>query len=329
LQDCGIAGLQKGKGKGSKSFDLPFLQFCNPAIQHGAALYFLKMNREVFAAVAAALERGEPAALVTIVSTTGSTPQRVGAKMLVFGDGRIVGTIGGGCYENDAFGKAREAIQSRAPQLVHYELDDDFAQETGLVCGGQMDVYIEPIEPSPELYIVGAGHVGFHLARVAQEVGFRVHVADDREKFANAERFPTATEIVVDDIPSWIARTAIPAHAYVVIVTRGHTNDLEALRALAPRELRYLGLIGSRAKVARIYDELSAAHMPPELLTRVHAPIGLDIGAVTPQEIAVSILAELIAVKHGKIQSPSLQWIPPALKQAVGADPRVRPPADK
>src|SRR5881227_2958745 len=127
------------------------------------------MNQEVFAAVADALARGEPAALVTIVSTTGSTPQRVGAKMLVFADGRSVGTIGGGCYENDAFGKAREAILSRKPQLVHYELDDDFAQETGLICGGQMDVYIEPIEPSPELYIIGAGHVGFHLARAAHE----------------------------------------------------------------------------------------------------------------------------------------------------------------
>src|SRR5256886_4408901 len=258
------------------------------------------MNREVFAAVAAALERGEPAALVTIVSTTGSTPQRIGAKMLVFGDGRIVGTIGGGCYENDAFGKAREAILTRKPQLVQYELDDDFAQETGLIGGGQMDVYIEPIEPSPELYIVGAGHVGFHLGRLAHEVGFRVHVVDDREKFANAERFPTAVEIVVEDIPAWIARANLAAHAYAVIVTRGHTNDLEALRALAPRDLRYLGLIGSRAKVARIYDALGDDRTPPERLEPVHAPIGLDIGAVTPQEIAVSILAELIAVKHGK-----------------------------
>jgi len=177
------------------------------------------MNREVFAAVADALERGEPAALVTIVATTGSTPQRVGAKMLVFGDGRLVGTIGGGCYENDAFGKAREAIRNRRPQLVHYELDDDFAQETGLICGGQMDVYIEPIEPSPELYIVGAGHVGFHLGKIAHEVGFRVHVVDDREKFANADRFPTAVEIVVDDIPAWIARANLPPHAYAVIVT--------------------------------------------------------------------------------------------------------------
>jgi len=276
------------------------------------------MNREVFAAVTEAIDRGEPAALVTIVSTTGSTPQRIGAKMLVFADGRMIGTIGGGCYENDAFWKAREAITSRKPQLLHYELSDDFAQETGLICGGQMDVYIEPIEPSPELYIIGAGHVGFHLARQANEVGFRVHIVDDREKFANAERFPTAVEIVVDDIPSWIGRAGIPPHAYAVIVTRGHTNDLEALRALAPRDLRYLGLIGSRAKVARIYDALVADQMPAEHLTRVHAPIGLDIGAVTPQEIAVSILAELIAVKHGKITSRdaadlTMKWQPPKL----------------
>jgi xanthine dehydrogenase accessory factor len=276
------------------------------------------MNQEVFAAVTAALERGEAAALVTIVATTGSTPQRVGAKMLVFADGRIVGTIGGGCYENDAFWKAREAIDHRRPQLVHYELSDDFAQETGLICGGQMDVYIEPIEPSPELYVIGAGHVGFHLARLAHEVGFRVHIVDDREKFANNERFPTAEEVVVDDIPTWVARANLPPHAYAVIVTRGHTNDLEALRALAPIDLRYLGLIGSRAKVARIYEALAADEMPAERLKRVHAPIGLDIGAVTPQEIAVSILAELIAVKHGKFRTRdagevAMKWTPTKL----------------
>src|SRR6516164_5149843 len=165
------------------------------------------MNKEVFAAVASALERGEPAALVTIISTTGSTPQRVGAKMLVFADGRTVGTIGGGCYENDAFWKAREAITNRRPQVIRYELSDDFAQETGLICGGQMDVYIEPIEPAPELFVVGAGHVGFHLATLAQDVGFRVHVIDDREKFANRERFPKATAVTAENIPAWLERT--------------------------------------------------------------------------------------------------------------------------
>ncbi|MEP7308192.1 MAG: XdhC/CoxI family protein [Acidobacteriota bacterium] len=277
------------------------------------------MNKEVFTAVSDALGRGEAAALVTIVSTTGSTPQRVGAKMLVFGDGRMVGTIGGGCYENDAFWKAREAITARKAQLVHYELSDDFAQETGLVCGGQMDVYIEPIEPSPELYVIGAGHVGTELATLAHAVGFEVHVVDDREKFASRERFPAVAAVVAEDIPTWIARTELPPHAYVVIVTRGHTNDLEALRALAPRDLRYLGLIGSRAKVARIYEALQQDGVPAECLKRVHAPIGLDIGAVTPQEIAVSILAELIAVKHGKLtgrdtEKLSMQWEPPGLR---------------
>ncbi len=273
------------------------------------------MNQEVFAAVTDALDRGEPAALVTIVSTKGSTPQRVGAKMLVFGDGRMVGTIGGGCYENDAFWKARESITNRRPQLVHYELDDDFAQETGLICGGQMSVYIEPIEPSPELYVIGAGHVGFHLANLAHEVGFRVHVVDDREKFANTERFPHAAEVLTEDIPAWLGRTVLPPHAYVVVVTRGHTNDLDAMRALVARDLRYLGLIGSRAKVARIYGVLATEGLPTEALKQVHAPIGLDIGAVSPQEIAVSILAELIAVKHGRVKGRdaaelSMQWIP-------------------
>jgi xanthine dehydrogenase accessory factor len=259
------------------------------------------------------MERGEDAALVTIVSSQGSTPQRVGAKMLVFTDGRMVGTIGGGCYENDAFWKAKEAIQTRKPLLVKYDLNDDFAQENGLVCGGQMQVYIEPLESTPRLYVIGAGHVGFNLARLAGTIGFKIHVLDDREKFANAERFPDAESVVVDTIPDWLQRADLPSNAYVVIVTRGHTHDLDALRSLAKRELRYLGLIGSKAKVKRIYDALLDEGMPVEYLQRVHAPVGLDIGAVSPEEIAVAILAELIAVRRGKIHDPrvaavSMRW---------------------
>ncbi len=218
--------------------------------------------------------------------------------MLVWADGRTLGTIGGGCYENDAFWKARESLSSGRPQLLHYELNDDFAQENGLICGGRMDVHIDPLTPSPRLFIIGAGHVGHHLARIAGDVGFRIHVVDDREKFANAERFPGA-EVVVQSIPEWLHRADLPASAYVVVVTRGHQHDLDAMRALAARDLKYLGLIGSRAKVARIYDALLAEGMPAECLQRVHAPIGLDIGAVTPAEIAISILAELIAVTRG------------------------------
>jgi xanthine dehydrogenase accessory factor len=262
------------------------------------------MNEEVLPAAAAALERGEPAALVTIVRSNGSTPQRTGAKMLVFADARIVGTIGGGCYENDAIGRAREAIATGRPALVSYDLNDDFVQESGLICGGQMDVYIDPIAPAPALYVVGAGHVGWHLARMAAEAGFRIHVVDDREKFANADRFPAAETIEVDDIAAWLHRADLPPSAYAVVVTRGHTHDFEALRALAARDLRYVGLIGSRAKIARIFEALTAEGMPAECLARVHAPIGLDIGAITPAEIAVSILAELIAVRHGRDVTP-------------------------
>ena len=269
------------------------------------------MNQEVFAALAEALQRGEEVALVTITSSTGSTPQRVGAKMLVYADGRTVGTIGGGCYENDAFWKAREAIKARCPLNVRYELNDDFAEESGLVCGGQMEVFIEPLEPAPDVYVFGAGHVGHALARMAHDVGFRVHVVDDREKFASADRFPEGVHVVVDDIPTWLVTNTLPPTAYAVIVTRGHRHDLDALRALAPRGLRYVGLIGSRAKVKRVYDALLDEGMSREALRSVHAPIGLDIGAITPQEIAVSILAELIAVKHGKISdiaATSMRW---------------------
>ena len=272
------------------------------------------MNHEVFAALGEALKAGEEVALVTIVSANGSTPQRVGAKMLVFADGRVVGTIGGGCYENEALWKAREALKTRRACTVRYELTDDFAEESGLICGGQMEVFIEPIEPSPAVYIFGAGHVGQFVGRVAHDAGFQVHVIDDREKFANRERFPEAAEIVVDDIPDWLARTPLPSTAYAVVVTRGHRHDLDALRALTRHNLRYLGLIGSRAKVKRIYDVLAEdGSITVEQLERVHAPIGLDIGAVTPQEIAVSIVAELIAIRRGKereIAPASLKWMP-------------------
>jgi xanthine dehydrogenase accessory factor len=277
------------------------------------------MSPEVLAALGDAMARGETVALVTIVEARGSTPQRVGARMVVHADGRIVGTIGGGCYESDAFGKAREIIRSRTPQLVRYELTDDFAAETGLICGGQMQVFIEPIDPAPALYILGAGHVGHQLGRLAPGLGFRVHVIDDREKFANRERFPDAESIIVDDIPDWVANTPLPESAMVVVLTRGHRQDYDAVRALAGRRLRYVGLIGSRAKVAKLVERALEEGLDAEWLRRVHAPVGLDIGAVTPEEIAVSILAELVAVRRGKIADPAVQalsmkWTAPGLR---------------
>ena len=275
---------------------------------------------DVLAALTRALERGEMAALVTIVAAHGSTPQRVGAKMLVFADGRAVGTIGGGCYENDAFWKAREALKTRRARVVHYELSDDLAEESGLICGGQMDVFIEPIEPAPRLYIIGAGHVGYQLGQIAPTVGFRLHVVDDRQKFANHERFAAADEVVVEDVAGWVRTAAIPESAFVVVLTRGHRQDFDVLRGLADKALRYVGLIGSRAKVARLTDALITDGVSADWLRQLHAPIGFDIGAISPEEIAVAILAELIAVRRGKViaekAGPSMQWTAPALREA-------------
>src|SRR4029450_2373181 len=146
----------------------------------------------------------------------------------------------------------------------------------------------------------------YQLAPLAHTIGFRTHVLDDREKFANTERFPDAAEVIVDTIPEWLHRADLSPNADVVIVTGGQPPDLDALPSLAARDLRYLGLIGSKAKVKRIYDALLAEGMPPECLQRVNAPVGLDIGAVSPEEIAVAIMAELIAVRRGKIQDPKL-----------------------
>jgi xanthine dehydrogenase accessory factor len=262
------------------------------------------VHEAVFAAVLQALERGEAAALVTIVSTQGSTPQRVGARMLVYADGRIVGTIGGGCYENDAAGKARESIRSRRAGVAHYDLTDALAGANGLICGGRMDVFIEPLDPSPRLLVVGAGHVSQHVAKMAADVGFRVHVLDDREKFANQNRFPSAAEITVAEIAGFLAAADLPPATFVLVVTRGHTHDLAAMRALAGRPLQYVGMIGSRAKVARIFEALAGDGAAAEWLGRVRAPVGLHIGAITPEEIAVSIVAELIAVRRAAITEP-------------------------
>ena len=255
--------------------------------------------REVLEAALEAEARGEPAALVTVVATEGSTPQKAGARMLVRGDGRIVGTIGGGCLEAEMTWRAREAIEGRRPRLVSYDLTPEQAGEDGLVCGGRMQVFIEPIEGTPVLCLFGAGHVAQPLARMAKACGFRVELCDDRIKFANAERFPEADLIVIDDFAAAAGKMTLGPNTYAVVVTRGHKGDGEALRAVLGRGLRFVGLLGSRPKVVHIFAALRDGGARAEDLAEVHAPLGLEIGAQTPEEIAVSILAEMIAVRRG------------------------------
>ncbi len=256
-------------------------------------------SRSIFEAALEAEARGDRAALVTVVSTEGSTPQKAGARMLVHADGRIVGTIGGGCLEAEMTWRAREAIEGGRPKLVSYDLTPEQAGEDGLVCGGRMQVFIEPIEGTPVLCLFGAGHVAQPLARMAKACGFRVELVDDRVKFANAERFPEADLIVVDSFTEAAAKMTLGPNSYAIVVTRGHKGDGEALRAVLGRGLRFVGLLGSRPKVVHIFAALRDEGVSAEELAGVHAPLGLEIGAQTPEEIAVSILAEMIAVRRG------------------------------
>jgi xanthine dehydrogenase accessory factor len=184
-------------------------------------------------------------------------------------------------------------------------------------------VFIEPVAPTPRVCIVGAGHVGYHTAQLAATVGFRVVVVDDRASFADPARFPAAERVDVADIPEWLRTADLGPRDYLVIVTRGHREDLDALRAALDRETAYLGLIGSRAKIARLYARLGEDGLDAARLTHVHAPIGLDLGAVSPEEIAVSIVAELIAHRRGRLlardddasrAARSLQWLPPSVR---------------
>lgn len=255
--------------------------------------------REVLEAALRAQERGEPAALVTVVATEGSTPRKAGAKMLVYGDGRAVGTIGGGCLEADTTALARRAIAEGKVRTATCDLTSDPAAEDGLVCGGRVQVLIEPLEPTPTLCLFGAGHVAQPLARMAKACGFRVEVADDRPSFAERERFPEADRIVVAGFAEAAPQMMLGPGSYAVVVARGHRGDAEALRAVLGRGLRFVGLLGSRSKMVHVLTALAEEGVSPDELARVHCPLGLAIGAETPAEIAVSILAEMIAVRRG------------------------------
>ncbi len=283
---------------------------------------------------------GEAVALCTVVAARGSTPQAAGARMLLLADGKTVGTLGGGCVEAEVRQQAITLLHAGLSKLLTFKLDHDYGWDDGLICGGSMDIYVETLrdareadrykrardairrgeaagieiaydvdgapksfretlEPPGKLLIVGAGHVAQALATLATTLQFHVAVLDDRADCASAERFPTAARLVAD-IEAALRRWPIDAQTYIVIVTRGHRHDGKALAAVIDSPARYLGLIGSKRKVKTIFEDLLAQGAPLERLLKVHAPIGLEIGAVTVPEIAVSIAAELVAVRRGR-----------------------------
>jgi xanthine dehydrogenase accessory factor len=252
---------------------------------------------------------GRRGAVATIVNVRGSIPSFKTAKMLVRDDGSIVGTIGGGCVEAEVWQAAREVMESEKPRTLTFDLNQDPKYDTGLVCGGTLEIFVEPILPPADLYIFGAGHVAASLYRVAKIAGFDVTIIDDREAYANRERFPEAQEVIAEDFEKAAARLTPVESSYIVIVTRGHRDDMRMLRWAVQTSARYIGMIGSKRKTITIFKELQTEGLAAHLFDRVHAPVGLDIGAITPEEIAVSITAELIAARR-KVERdlPHMSW---------------------
>jgi xanthine dehydrogenase accessory factor len=252
---------------------------------------------------------GRRGAVATIVNVRGSIPSFKTAKMLVRDDGSIVGTIGGGCVEAEVWQAAREVMESERPRTLTFDLNQDPKYDTGLVCGGTLEIFVEPVLPPADLYIFGAGHVAASLYKVASIAGFDITVVDDRAAYANRERFPEAQQVIADDFEKAVAQLAPSESSYIVIVTRGHRDDMRMLRWAVQTPARYIGMIGSKRKTITIFKELQAEGLPAHLFDRVHAPVGLDIGAITPEEIAVSITAELIA-KRRKVERdlPHMSW---------------------
>jgi xanthine dehydrogenase accessory factor len=252
---------------------------------------------------------GRRGAVATIVNVRGSIPSFRTAKMLVRDDGSIEGTIGGGCVEADVWQAAREVMESEKPRTLTFDLNQDPKYDTGLVCGGTLEVFIEPILPPALLYVFGAGHVAINLCRAAAASGFDVVVADDRSSYATKERFPAAQEVHALDFDEATKKLDPNESSYIVVVTRGHRDDMRILRWAVETRARYIGMIGSKRKVIEIFKTLQQEGLPAHLFDRVHAPVGLDIGAITPEEIAVAITAELIAIRrHAPAGLPHMSW---------------------
>jgi len=254
---------------------------------------------KVYQAILETLREGQAAAVATVIEARGSTPREAGAKMLVRADGTLVGTVGGGGVEARVIEAALEAIAAGRSRMLEYRLVDEERGDPG-ICGGDMRVFVEVLPPRPLLLILGGGHIGQALAELGAFLGYRIAVLDERPALVTAERFPWAQTRLAGDLAGQVAAFPLDAQTYVVMVTPHHTLDDKVLAVLAERPVAYVGLIGSRRRTAATFERARQAGVDEAFLERVHTPIGLDIGAETPREIAVSIIAEIIAVQRGK-----------------------------
>ena len=247
------------------------------------------------------IDKGETIALVTVVETKGSTPREVGTKMLVNKDGLVASTIGGGITEAKVIEEVKQALKEGKGKLLTYHLTkEQAALGEGAICGGEMKVFIDILQPKEEVLIFGAGHIAVCVSELAKMVGFKVAIIDDRKEFANQNRFPEADKIIIESIDKALQHIKITPSTYIIIVTRGHLQDQEVLASVIKSKAAYLGMIGSRQKNATVFQYLKEQRISEDELAKVHAPIGIDIRAQTPEEIAVSIMAEIIQVRREK-----------------------------
>src|ERR1700678_39780 len=261
---------------------------------------------------------GQKSALATIVQVKGSIPSFESAKLLVREDGSLVGTIGGGCVEAEVGNAAREVIATGKPRHMSFSLGQDAAYDNGLICGGQLDVFVECVSPQPSVIIFGGGHISKSLAKVLDLAGFSVSVPDNRETYANRERFPEAINVYAEEYEDLFPKLNVNESTFIVIVTRGHRDDTRILRWAVTTPSKYISMIGSKRKFISVVHELEKEGLPRDAFERVFAPMGLEIGAESPEEIAISVGAEMIAMRR----LPEGKWR--SLSKSVFCDEHLR-----
>ena len=253
---------------------------------------------DIFQEIVRIRSEGRRAAVATVINATGSTPREIGSKMLIRSDGTIIGSVGGGSLEAQVCREAIKVMTENRSTVLRFDLTGKEVAEEGMICGGNMEVFVESIVPEPRLYIFGGGHISLFLAKMGKMVGFKVVVIDDRPEFANPERFPEADEVIAQDFPAAFRNLAMNRSSYIAIVTRGHLQDETVLEWAMKTDAAYIGMIGSRKKNQTVFSHLQSKGVPKKRLGEVHAPIGLHINAETPEEIAVSIIAEIIKARR-------------------------------
>ncbi len=273
---------------------------------------------DIFDEIVRLRRQGQKCALATIVQVNGSIPSYESAKLLVREDGSMAGTIGGGCVEAEVWTAAREVIETEQPKHLTFSLGQDAAYDNGLICGGQLNVFVEPIIPQPRAFIFGAGHISKSLSKVATLAGFATVIVDDREQFANRDRFPEADEVHAGEYEEVFPKLEVNSSSYLVIVTRGHRDDMRVLKWAMSTPARYISMIGSKRKVLGVMKELEKEGIRREEFDRLHAPMGLEIGAISPEEIAIAVAAEMIAVRR----QPKSDWR--SISKSIYLNPALR-----